>query len=690
MPKTEQITPPLPEIIGTASAMQDVYRLVRLAAPRMANVLLIGETGTGKEVIAKAVHKLSRRADGPFIRVNCAALNENLLESELFGHIKGAFTGAVENKTGRFEAAHGGTIFLDEINSTSPKLQVKLLRVLQEREFERVGESRTIRVDVRVIAATNASLEDLVEEGEFREDLYYRLNVIPVVLPPLRERRDDIPLLAAFFLRRYADQHKCPLPELLPAAIEGLKAQDWPGNVRELENTLERLVVLSDGQPIGPDLLRSGRPRYALRPAKGANGGAGGHDVRSLIRNLVRAGLQAPLPGGQKVHPFLVDGLERELIEEVMRQFGGTQIKAAERLGINRNTLHKKIEQYKIDDRAAAGRSAGPTVPADAVAEPAPPEPVPPGPGRYSPRTRPASCRVAGATRTGRYPTSALIAFPLRPVYAAGSPVLVPRPRKAAMRRRLLLSSFALALTFALSATAADWPQWRGPARDGVSKETGLLKEWPKDGPPVRWKRTDLGEGYSTPSVAAGRVYVQTTKGADEFVAALDEKSGADVWATKVGGVGKNKGPQYPGTRSTPTVDGDRVYGLSSDGTLACLGTDGKEKWSRSLPKDFGGEVGAWAYTESVLIDGDVLVCTPGGKTATLAALNKLTGAVVWQSAVPGGDVADYASVMAVDAGGAKQYVQFLRKGVVGVDAKTGANSCGGTPEDGRRGGQHA
>src|SRR5688572_21538778 len=261
MPKNEHVEPPLPEIVGTGIAMQDVYRLVRLAAPRSANVLLIGETGTGKELIAKAVHKLSRRADGPFIRVNCGALHENLLESELFGHIKGAFTGAVENKTGRFEAAHGGSIFLDEINSTTPKLQVKLLRVLHEREFERVGESRTIRVDVRVIAATNASLEELVGAGEFREDLYYRLNVVPVVLPPLRERRDDIPLLAQFFLKRYADQQKCPLPELTPATVEALKAHDWPGNVRELENTLERLVVLADGGPLTPELLRFGRPR---------------------------------------------------------------------------------------------------------------------------------------------------------------------------------------------------------------------------------------------------------------------------------------------------------------------------------------------------------------------------------------------------------------------------------------------
>src|SRR3954454_3242345 len=181
MARTDPDEPLLPEIVGSSPAMREVYRLTRMAAPSNASVLLIGETGTGKEVIARALHKRSQRATGPYIRVNCGALHENLLESELFGHVKGAFTGAVENKTGRFEAAHGGTIFLDEINSTSPQLQVKLLRVLQEREFERVGESKTIRVDVRVIAATNASLEDLVATGEFREDLYYRLNVVPIV-----------------------------------------------------------------------------------------------------------------------------------------------------------------------------------------------------------------------------------------------------------------------------------------------------------------------------------------------------------------------------------------------------------------------------------------------------------------------------------------------------------------------------
>ncbi|MBA4065850.1 MAG: sigma-54-dependent Fis family transcriptional regulator [Isosphaera sp.] len=367
MPRNEHAEPPLPEIVGTAPAMQDVYRLVRLAAPRQANVLLIGETGTGKEVIAKAVHKLSRRSDGPFIRVNCGALHENLLESELFGHVKGSFTGAVENKTGRFEAAHGGTIFLDEINSTSPKLQVKLLRVLQEREFERVGESRTIRVDVRVIAATNASLEDLVGTGEFREDLYYRLNVIPVVLPPLRERRDDIPLLAQFFVRRYAEQHKCVVPDLTPAVLDGLRAHDWPGNVRELENALERLIVLADGGPVTPDLLRFTRPKYALRSGRAAGGAAAG-DVAGLIQALVRAGMYAPRPAGAKLHPFLVDGLERALIEEVMRDCGNVQVKAADRLGINRNTLHKKWEQYKLDDAPPAPPPAGETPPPEAAA----------------------------------------------------------------------------------------------------------------------------------------------------------------------------------------------------------------------------------------------------------------------------------------------------------------------------------
>ena len=245
------------------------------------------------------------------------------------------------------------------------------------------------------------------------------------------------------------------------------------------------------------------------------------------------------------------------------------------------------------------------------------------------------------------------------------------------MTRLVLASSLALAL--ALSVPAADWPQWRGPNRDGISKETGLLKEWPKDGLKLRWKAPDLGTGYSTPAVVGGKVFLQTTKGGDEFATALDEKTGKPLWTTKIGVVGyPDQKPSYPGTRSTPTVDGDRLYCLSSGGQLTCLDTAGKLKWQKDYDKDFEGKVGNsptsynWAYSESVLVDGDAVVGTPGGATATLVSLNKMTGAVIWKCAVPGGDPADYASIVAVETGGVKQYVQFLRKGVVGVDAKTG------------------
>src|SRR5262245_4209816 len=215
LPSEEPLDAPLPGIVGDSPAMRAVYQRTRLVAPSRASVLLVGETGTGKELIARAIHHLSdKRADGPYIRVNCGALSESLLESELFGHVKGAFTGALDNKTGRFEAAHGGTIFLDEISSMSYKLQVKLLRVLQERELERVGESRTIRVDTRVIAATNQRLEEEIEAGRFRDDLYYRLNVVTIHLPPLRERREDIPALARYFLERYSDENRREPPAL--------------------------------------------------------------------------------------------------------------------------------------------------------------------------------------------------------------------------------------------------------------------------------------------------------------------------------------------------------------------------------------------------------------------------------------------------------------------------------------------
>ena len=353
MPKNEQIEPPLPEIVGMAPAMQEVYRMVALAAPRSANVLLIGETGTGKEVIAKAIHKRSRRSDGPYIRVNCGALHENLLESELFGHVKGAFTGAIDNKPGRFEAAHGGTIFLDEINSMSPKLQVKLLRVLQEREFERVGESTTKRVDVRVIAATNALLEELVDDGTFREDLYYRLNVVPICLPPLRERREDIPALAAFFLKKFSEANKLPMiPTMTGDVSAALLAHEWPGNVRELENAIERMIVLSEDGKLNPAVLKLDRPRGSSRRQNAIGTAALPSDVPTQIRALIRTGIASAPGSNVKLYDYLVGGVERELIEQVMRQCDGVQVKAALRLGINRNTLHKKTEEFKAADAA--------------------------------------------------------------------------------------------------------------------------------------------------------------------------------------------------------------------------------------------------------------------------------------------------------------------------------------------------
>jgi len=356
MARSDPDEPLLPEIVGSSPAMREVFRLTRMAAASNASVLLIGETGTGKEVIARALHKRSQRATGPYIRVNCGALHENLLESELFGHVKGAFTGAIENKTGRFEAAHGGTIFLDEISSMSAKLQVKLLRVLQEREFERVGDSKTIRVDVRVVAATNESLEDEIEAGRFREDLYYRLNVVPIPLPPLRERRDDIPFLAQFFLKRYGELNRRDVPELTSQLTQALLAYDWPGNVRELENTVERLVVLSDGKSLSSSLLKFGRPKYSLRSSRPRT-----DDVPGLVRKLVEVGVRTAPPSGTKLYDFLVGGVERELIEQVMRQCDDVKVTAADRLGINRNTLHKKLEQYA----AANGRPVSEDVPED-------------------------------------------------------------------------------------------------------------------------------------------------------------------------------------------------------------------------------------------------------------------------------------------------------------------------------------
>ena len=231
--------PPIPGIIGSSPAMQEVYRITRRVAGSNASVLILGETGVGKELVANAVHKLSHRSGGPFVRVNCGALSENLLESELFGHVRGAYTGAVANRAGRFEAAHKGTIFLDEINSTSLTLQVKMLRVLQEKEFERVGDTTTISTDVRVIAASNCDLMQSVHDGDFREDLYWRLNVVPIEIPPLRRRREDISALVKFFLDHYNEVNDRYVVHIGKGTLEALQDYHWPGNVRELQNYIE-------------------------------------------------------------------------------------------------------------------------------------------------------------------------------------------------------------------------------------------------------------------------------------------------------------------------------------------------------------------------------------------------------------------------------------------------------------------
>jgi DNA-binding NtrC family response regulator len=344
---------PIPGIIGSSPAMQDVYRLTRRVARTRASVLILGETGTGKELIAGAIHRLSTRSGGPFVRVNCGALSESLLESELFGHVRGSFTGAMANRTGRFEAAHSGTIFLDEINSTSLLLQVKLLRVLQEREFERVGDTQTISVDVRVIAASNRDLMSEVQEERFREDLYWRLNVVPIPIPPLRRRRDDIPLLVSHFLDYYNEANDRFVVHIAKDAMIALQDYHWPGNVRELQNYIERAVVMAEGDELTtellPDVVRDG-PEREPPPATPV----APRDTESMTRELVAEGLRNSTVDEDELHRKIVDRVERELLAQVLKACSGVQTRAASRLGINRNTLHKKIKDYGLEDEEPA------------------------------------------------------------------------------------------------------------------------------------------------------------------------------------------------------------------------------------------------------------------------------------------------------------------------------------------------
>jgi len=306
---------PKTELIGRSPAMKRVAELVEMVAPADATVLITGESGTGKEVVARAIHSNSPRRNMPMVVIHCGALTETLLESELFGHERGAFTGAQFRRKGKFEVADGGTVFLDEISDISLRTQSDLLRVLQEKEIVRVGGAQPVKVDFRCIAATNRSIEDLVKAGTFRPDLYYRLNVFAISIPPLRERREDIPLLVDYFLRRFCSSTNREVPRISPAAVDALLAHDWPGNVRELENAVERALVVGRNGEIGPAHFALGVRSEAL--------GSGGRTL---------------------------DEVERVHIEKVVGECEGNLSRAARVLGIDRTTLYHKLKRYRNTD----------------------------------------------------------------------------------------------------------------------------------------------------------------------------------------------------------------------------------------------------------------------------------------------------------------------------------------------------
>ncbi|MGA2247328.1 MAG: sigma-54 dependent transcriptional regulator [Verrucomicrobiota bacterium] len=310
----------LENIIGQSPAMAEIFDIVRQVAPTRATVLVLGESGTGKELVAKALHQLSPRARQPFVTVHCAALAPTLLESELFGHEKGAFTGAHERRVGRFELAQGGTLFLDEIGEIDATIQVKLLRFLGERTFERVGSNKTLTADIRLVAATNKNLEAMVQAGKFREDLFFRLRVVEIELPPLRERTGDIPLLAQSFLREFAKENGKAVNEFTADALEGLMNFSWPGNVRELRTAIEHAVVLSRGE------------RISLRDLPATVRGGGSTDLRLL-------------PG----KALTVKDAQRELIVRALKETGGNRTLAAQKIGMSRRTFHRKLHEYHLE-----------------------------------------------------------------------------------------------------------------------------------------------------------------------------------------------------------------------------------------------------------------------------------------------------------------------------------------------------
>ena len=312
-------------IIGKSKPMSQVFELIRLAAPARSNILILGESGTGKELVAKAIHHHSRRASGPFVTVNSGSMPPDLLESNLFGHVRGAFTGAISNKKGLFELADSGSVFFDEIGNIPADTQSKLLRVIQEREFMRLGGLETIRVDVRIIAATNAELETLVAEGRFREDLYYRLNVITIALPPLRKRTEDIPLLARHFLHEYSQENEKSIREFTARAMETLMDYHWPGNVRELENAIERAVVLSTGEVLDVEMLPASVRQPATISPPPASASANGIPFKEAV-----------------------GAYERQLIIKALKAAGGVQKRAAELLQVKPTTLHEMMKRLNI------------------------------------------------------------------------------------------------------------------------------------------------------------------------------------------------------------------------------------------------------------------------------------------------------------------------------------------------------
>ncbi len=322
-------------IIGNSSAMLQVFEMVETIAPTSSTVLITGESGTGKELIARAIHVRSPRSDRPFVAVNCGALTETLLDSELFGHMRGSFTGADGNRKGLIEIADKGTVFLDEIGEMSPMLQVKILRVLQERKFRRVGGNEEVEADIRIIAATNRDLSKMVAEGQFREDLFYRINVIPVRLPSLRERIEDVPLIAEHFVVKFAEQMKKPITGISRAAMVLLQAHTWPGNVRELENAMERAVALERTPSILPESLPEAPRAAEAVPA-------------SVLALPPGASSSTPLPEKGFDLEQHVQHLEREYIAEALRRSNGVKVKAAELLGMSFRSFRYYMKKYNL------------------------------------------------------------------------------------------------------------------------------------------------------------------------------------------------------------------------------------------------------------------------------------------------------------------------------------------------------